>query len=134
MSEDELIQPDNEVTPVGLYEKLLAVMRDVENVANFGRLKKENIIDNLRGSLISRGLVMFPARVKHYPIYETIGLVKNTVNFKTVVEVTYKVVDCETGSFEFVMVVGEGSIDEAMDNAFRIALGQTFFVDDTNKA
>ena len=111
MNDDEgIIQPDNEVAPVGLYEKILSVVRDTRDMSE------------LKKSFIKVGLVMFPARVKHYPI-------KGIFHIKVVVEVTFKLVDCETGSYEFIMTTGDGeNVEEAIENAFRIALGQTFFV------
>jgi len=157
---DELIIPSESVL-MGVHEKILKVMENVsylqaddsvkyDGKKQYDYLSEEKITKVLHEQFVKVGLIVFPCRTKVTPVFEeritedkTKGvIITEKRNVKTIVEVTYKIVDPLTGSYEFIMVCGKGSdtqdkdTNKAMTGAFKYMQRQTFMLssgDDPDK-
>lgn len=130
-----------------LYQKIVAVMNEVGQLAKDGTVKnanggamynflsEEQTTSELQSAFIKHGLVMFPIKVEDELIY--IETVKQNNAIKapiTRVRVTYKIVDSETGEFEELQSIGYGSdsqdkgSNKAMTGAFKYVQRQTFMI------
>lgn len=98
-------------------------------------LSEEQTTAELQMAFIKHGLVMFPIKVEDEIIY--LETIKENVLTKipiTKIRVTYKICDAETGEFEEIQSIGQGSdtqdkgSNKAMTGAFKYAQRQTFMI------
>lgn len=126
---------------LNLYQKISAVMRDVEYLSKddkveFGNTKykaisEEKVTATVRASLIKHGLVVLPVTQVH----------TKDGNLSTV-DVTYKIVDIETGEHELIVSSGTGvdsqdkGVGKAMTYSYKYLFLRTFAIptgDDPDK-
>ncbi|WP_084165368.1 ERF family protein [Paenibacillus massiliensis] len=118
---------------LNLYQKISAVMRDVEYLSKddkveFGNTKykaisEEKVTATVRASLIKHGLVVLPVAQTH----------TKDGNLSTV-DVTYKIVDIETGEHETIVSSGTGvdsqdkGVGKAMTYSYKYLFLRTFAI------
>lgn len=125
----------------GLYVKISKVMEDVsylqkdDNIkfgtTNYKAISEEKVTQAVRTSLIKNGLVILPIKQDH-----------SKEGNLTTVNVTYKIVDIESGDFEELVSSGTGvdmqdkGVGKAMTYAYKYLLLRTFAIptgEDTDK-
>jgi len=148
---NELIQP-GEPELKGVHAKIFAVMKNVEylnqdddvkfkGVKQYSYLSEEKVTTTIHDQMVKVGLIMFPCAIDYIPVIEkkegfdsTGKAFKTELNTKTIVRITYKIVDPIDGSYEFIMSVGKGAdsqdkdTNKAMTGAFKYAQRQMFFI------
>lgn len=123
-----------EETPkLNLWQKISAVMKDVEylskddkiefNKTKYKAISEEKVTRTVRESLIKHGLVIFPIEQRH----------KREGTLSTV-DVTYKIVDIDTGESQTLVSSGTGvdtqdkGVGKAMTYAYKYLLLRTFAI------
>lgn len=128
MSED--IQ---EAVKLNLYQKISAVMKDVEYLSKddaiefkttkYKAISEEKVTMAVRASLIKHGLVILPVNQSH-----------SRTDTLTTVDVTYKIVDIDTGQSEMLSSSGTGvdtqdkGVGKAMTYSYKYLLLRTFAI------
>ncbi|PZD95206.1 hypothetical protein DNH61_11645 [Paenibacillus sambharensis] len=118
---------------VKLYQKISAVMKDVEYLSKddkvefsntkYKAISEEKVTSTVRESLIRNKLVILPVEQQH----------KREGNLSTV-DTKYKIVDIETGEFEIIVSSGTGAdtqdkgVGKAMTYAYKYLLLRTFAI------
>lgn len=124
-----------------LYQKMSKVMQDVSYLKKDGHISfgttqykaitEEKVTSTVRASLIEHGLLIIPIDQKHHKD-----------GALTTVDVTYKIIDVDSGQFEEVMSSGTGSdsqdkgVGKAMTYAYKYLLLRAFAIptgEDTDK-
>ncbi|MED1953956.1 ERF family protein [Brevibacillus centrosporus] len=124
-----------------LYKKIHEVMKEVEYLqkddlvafkeTRYKAISEEKVTSTVRASLIKHGLVIIPIEQKH-----------SKEGNLTSVDVTYKIVDIDTGEFETAVSSGTGAdtqdkgVGKAMTYAYKYLLLRTFAIptgDDPDK-
>lgn len=132
---------------MGLYAKMVQVMKEVGQLKKDGDitdksgkkmysyLSEERTTSELQRAFISIGLVMFPVEVDDEIMYiEGIQYDKPFKNAVTKVKVKYKIVDPDSGEFDFIHSMGYGSdssdkgSNKAMTGAFKYSQRQAFMI------
>lgn len=121
------------MSEVGLYEKISAVMKDVDYLSkddhvkfgqtNYKAISEEKVTSTVRQSLLNHGLVIIP-------IEQEINKVGNISSVNT----KYKIIDIETGQYEILASSGEGAdtqdkgVGKAMTYAYKYMMLRTFAI------
>ncbi len=122
-----------EIKPLNLYQKISAVMKDVEYLSKddaiefkstkYRAISEEKVTSTVRESLIRHGLVILPIEQAHKR-EETL----------TTVDVKYKIVDIDTGQSEILSSSGTGvdtqdkGVGKAMTYSYKYLLLRTFAI------
>lgn len=117
----------------GLYKKISAVMQDVEYLTkddqikfkstNYKAISEEKVTRTVRESLIKNGLIILPINQEH-----------SRNDTLSTVDVTYKIIDTETGESESIVSSGTGvdtqdkGVGKAMTYAYKYLLLRTFAI------
>jgi hypothetical protein len=129
----EQVEAKEEVKPLNLYQKIHAVMNDVEylqkdDAIKFGNtsykaISEEKVTSTIRAALLKYGLVIMPVEQEHTKEGNL-----STVNTK------YKIVDIDTGNFEIIVSSGTGAdtqdkgVGKAMTYSYKYLLLRTFAI------
>lgn len=132
---------------LGLYAKMVQVMKEVGQLQKDGDindksgkkmysyLSEERTTGELQRAFIAIGLVMFPVEVNDEIQYiEGIQYDKPFKNAVTKVRVKYKIIDPDSGEFDFIQSIGYGSdssdkgSNKALTGAFKYAQRQSFMI------
>lgn len=116
-----------------LYQKISAVMKDVEylskddkvefNNTKYKAISEEKVTSTVRESLIRHGLVILPVKQLH----------KREGTLSTV-DTEYKIIDIDTGAFEIIVSSGTGAdtqdkgVGKAMTYAYKYLMLRTFAI------
>lgn len=118
---------------LNLYQKISAVMQDVEYLSkddnikfgstNYKAISEEKVTQAVRQSLIKQGLVILPVEQNH----------SKEGNLSTV-DTKYKIVDIDSGQFEIIVSSGTGAdtqdkgVGKAMTYSYKYLLLRTFAI------
>lgn len=118
---------------LNLYQKISAVMRDVEYLSKddaiefkstkYRAISEEKVTSTVRASLIKHGLVILPIEQEH-----------KRVDTLTTVDVKYKIIDIDTGEFEILASSGTGAdtqdkgVGKAMTYSYKYLLLRSFAI------
>ncbi len=121
------------MTKLNLFQKIHAVMKDVDylqkddqikfNNTNYKAISEEKVTSTVRKSLLEHGLVILPMEQEHHRE----GTL-STVNTK------YKIVDIDTGEYEVIVSSGTGAdtqdkgVGKAMTYSYKYLLLRTFAI------
>lgn len=123
----------SEEVKLNLYQKISAVMRDVEYLSKddaiefkstkYRAISEEKVTSTVRESLIRHGLVILPIEQSH-----------KREDTLTTVDVKYKIVDIDTGQSEILSSSGTGvdtqdkGVGKAMTYSYKYLLLRTFAI------
>lgn len=123
----------SEEVKLNLYQKISAVMKDVEYLSKddaiefkstkYKAISEEKVTSTVRESLIRHGLVILPVEQSH-----------KREDTLTTVDVKYKIVDIDTGQFEVLASSGTGAdtqdkgVGKAMTYSYKYLLLRTFAI------
>ena len=129
MSEEKVEQ----VQPKGLYQKISAVMKQVDylqkdgkvdfNKTKYNVITEEKVTSAVRKAMVEFGLVILPIEQEH--------IREGTL---TTVNTKYKIVDIETGQHEIIVSSGTGAdtqdkgVGKAMTYSYKYMLLRTFAI------
>ena len=129
MSEEKVEQ----VQPKGLYQKISAVMKQVDylqkdgkvdfNKTKYNVITEEKVTSAVRKAMVEVGLVILPIEQEH--------IREGTL---TTVNAKYKIVDIETGQHEIIVSSGTGAdtqdkgVGKAMTYSYKYMLLRTFAI------
>ena len=129
MSEEKMEQ----VQPKGLYQKISAVMKQVDylqkdgkvdfNKTKYNVITEEKVTSAVRKAMVEVGLVILPIEQEH--------IREGTL---TTVNTKYKIVDIETGQHEIIVSSGTGAdtqdkgVGKAMTYSYKYMLLRTFAI------
>lgn len=118
---------------LNLYQKIHAVMKDVEYLKKDDQIKfgstsykaisEEKVTSTIRKALVEHGLVIMPVEQEH----------KKEGNLSTV-NTKYKIVDIDSGQFEIIVSSGTGAdtqdkgVGKAMTYSYKYLLLRTFSI------
>jgi hypothetical protein len=118
---------------MSVYKKIHLVMKDVQYLkkddhvkfkeVNYKAISEEKVTSTIRASMVEHGLVIIPIKQEH----------KKDGNLTTV-DVTYKIVDIDTGDFTEAVSSGTGAdtqdkgVGKAMTYAYKYLLLRTFAI------
>ncbi|MFS0837239.1 ERF family protein [Paenibacillus sp. 1P03SA] len=116
-----------------LYKKIHAVMQDVgylqkDDKVSFGNtnykaISEEKVTSTVREALVNHGLIIIPCEQDH-----------KKDGSLTTVDVKYKIIDIDTGEFEFIVSSGTGAdtqdkgVGKAMTYSYKYLLLRTFAI------
>jgi len=146
MSEEQAEQK-----PMNLYQKINAVMRDIEYLqkddsvstgkSSYRALSEEKVTTEVRRALIKYGLVILPVEIEHRreELRDSDAKLKG---YLTITDGRYKIVDIDTGQSEIIVSSGSGSdtqdkgIGKSQTYMYKYLLLRTFAIpsgEDTDK-
>jgi len=118
---------------VKLYQKISAVMKDVEylskddkvefNNTKYKAISEEKVTSTVRESLVRNGLIIIPVEQEH-----------RREGTLSTVDTKYKIIDIETGEYEIIVSSGTGAdtqdkgVGKAMTYAYKYLLLRTFAI------
>lgn len=118
---DETI--DTPVEPIGLYRKLVLIMGEIDRVQKKGKntglkydfVQEADVVELVRESFVTHGVLIFPHKIEHLDVSDIAktetdskGASRTTVSKLTTMKITFKVIDSETGQFDFIETIGQG--------------------------
>jgi hypothetical protein len=122
-----------EVKPLNLFQKIHAVMQDVEYLkkddaikfasTSYKAISEEKVTSTVRASLIKHGLVILPVEQNH-----------SREGTLSTVDTRYKIVDIDTGQYETIVSSGTGAdtqdkgVGKAMTYSYKYLLLRTFAI------
>jgi len=129
----EVIEEVKEIKPLNLFQKIHAVMKDVEylqkddaikfGTTSYKAISEEKVTSTVRASLLKYGLVIIPIEQEHHKEGNL-----STVNTR------YKIVDIDTGQYETIVSSGTGAdtqdkgVGKAMTYSYKYLLLRTFAI------
>ncbi|ULT55431.1 ERF family protein [Neobacillus drentensis] len=129
----EQVEVKEEVKPLNLFQKIHAVMKDIEylnkddlisfNNTKYKAISEEKVTSTVRAALLKYGLVIMPVEQEHHKEGNL-----STVNTK------YKIVDIDTGQYETIVSSGTGTdsqdkgVGKAMTYSYKYLLLRTFAI------
>lgn len=124
---------EQEQPKLNLYQKISAVMQDVEylskddqikfNNTNYKAISEEKVTTTVRQALIKYGLVILPIEQNH-----------SREGTLSTVDTKYKIVDIDTGQYEIIVSSGTGAdtqdkgVGKAMTYSYKYLLLRTFAI------